>query len=69
MRVECLEYRDFPVVEWTAWLTNSGSQPTPLIGDLQALDAEFAGENPVLYHCNGDFYQRDRLHPRGDAAG
>jgi alpha-galactosidase len=56
VRVECLEYRDFPVVEWTAWLTNSGSQTTPLIGDLQALDAEFAGENPVLYHCNGDFY-------------
>jgi alpha-galactosidase len=56
LRVECLEYRDFPVVEWTAWLSNSGNQATPVISDLQALDAEFSGESPALYHCNGDFY-------------
>src|ERR1700687_1362257 len=23
VRVECTEYRDYPVVEWVAWLTNT----------------------------------------------
>jgi len=55
VRVECLEYLDYPVVEWTAWLTNKGRQPTPLIQDIQALDGTFAGASPSLYHCNGDF--------------
>ncbi|MDD4889352.1 MAG: alpha-galactosidase [Phycisphaerae bacterium] len=56
VRVECTEYLDYPVVEWVAWLTNTGSQPTPIISDLVALDAPFAGSSAVLEHCNGDFY-------------
>ncbi len=55
LRVECLHYTDYPVVEWTAWLTNNGSAPTPIISDLQGLDGTFAGASPVLNHCNGDF--------------
>jgi len=55
VRVECLAYHDAPVVEWTAWLTNTGSAPTPLITDLRALDATFAGAGAVLTQCNGDF--------------
>ncbi|MCX7805613.1 MAG: alpha-galactosidase [Planctomycetota bacterium] len=55
VRVECLEYLDYPVIEWTAWLANRGGAPTPVIGDLLALDAVFDGPRPVLWHCNGDF--------------
>ena len=29
IRAEVLEYRDFPVIEWTVWLTNTGTEPTP----------------------------------------
>ena len=29
VRAECTEYRDYPVVEWVAWLTNNGCAPTP----------------------------------------
>jgi len=54
IRVECLEYFDFPVVEWTAWFTNKGKQPTPVISDLLALDGTFPGASPALWHCNGD---------------
>ncbi|MHB9024241.1 MAG: alpha-galactosidase [Armatimonadota bacterium] len=59
LRVECTEYRDYPVVEWVAWLTNTGSQATPIIRDLLALDGTFKGSAPALYHCNGDFYSAE----------
>ena len=56
LRVECLWYADFPVVEWVAWLSNQGNQPTPILSDILALDGTLAGSSPILYHCNGDFY-------------
>ncbi len=56
LRVECIEYSDYPVVEWTAWFTNTGSRPTPILSDILALDGAFDGASAVLWHCNGDFY-------------
>jgi alpha-galactosidase len=56
VRVECTEYRDYPVVEWVAWFTNCGHQPTPVICDILAMDGTLEGVSPILYHCNGDFY-------------
>jgi len=61
--VEVLEYRDFPVVEWVVWLTNTGSAPTPILRDIRACDAHFAGSAPVLQHCNGDFYSEEGYRP------
>jgi len=55
VRIECLEYRDYPVVEWTAWLTNAGSRPTPILSDILGLDGVFSGGSPILWHGNGDF--------------
>ncbi len=54
IRVECFEYHDYPVVEWTAWFTNSGTAETPLLSDIHAIDASFEGSTPILHHCNGD---------------
>jgi len=59
VRVEALKYRDYPVVEWIVWLTNAGEMPTPLISDIHALDATFAGQAPILQHGNGDFNRAD----------
>jgi alpha-galactosidase len=64
VRAECLEYLDYPVVEWTAWLTNNGATPTPIIQELRAFDGHFAGDSPVLWHCNGDFYSEDGYTPQ-----
>ena len=64
IRVETLEYRDYPVVEWMAWLTNTGSQPSPILSNIMALDGTFEGTSPVLYHCNGDFYSEEGYTPR-----
>jgi alpha-galactosidase len=63
VRVECIEYHDHPVVEWVVWLENQGSQPSPLIQNLLALDGDFDGKNPILYHCNGDYYSVDGYTP------
>jgi alpha-galactosidase len=38
-RVEAVIYRDFPAVEWVLWLKNGGARRTPLLEDVQALDA------------------------------
>ena len=31
IRVDYLEYLDFPVVEWTVWFINTGETATPLL--------------------------------------
>lgn len=63
LRVEVLQYLDHPVVEWVAWFTNTGAQTTPILSDVLALDVEFNGEAPVLWHCNGDYYSVDGYTP------
>lgn len=63
VRIEAWRYLDFPVVEWTAWFTNRGAGPTPLLEDIQAIDTAFDGSAPVLYHCNGDFYSETGYEP------
>ncbi len=67
VRAECTEYRDYPVVEWMAWLTNNDGKPTPVIRDILAMDGTFEGLSPVLYHCNGDFYSEEGYTPRETA--
>lgn len=64
IRVECLEYRDYPVVEWVVWLENIGCHPTPIIDQFLALDGSYAGACPVLHHCNGDYYSVDGYTPQ-----
>ncbi len=63
VRVECTEYRDYPAVEWVAWFSNQGDGPTPVIRDIAAMDGTFRGASPVLYHCNGDFYNAEGYTP------
>ena len=40
--VQCvgIEYRDFPTVEWTLYFQNPGSQQTPILANIQALDVQ-----------------------------
>ncbi len=59
LRVEVVRYLDFPVLEWTAWLTNHSDRPTPRAHDITAIDATFRGRNGAVYHGNGDFYSND----------
>ena len=63
LRVECTAYRDYPVVEWVAWFTNTGDESTPPVRDILAMDGMFAGPSPVIHHCNGDFCSDDGYTP------
>ncbi len=54
--VKCIavEYDDFPTVEWTVYLTNTGDEPTPLVSQLRGLDATFpVTKEPLLHHFVG----------------
>jgi alpha-galactosidase len=48
-------YADFPVAEWTLWFANRGQADTPVLEDVQALDAVFEGAEgePLLHHNVG----------------
>lgn len=43
LEVRCVvvRYNDFPTVEWTLYLKNTGSADTPLLENIQALDTTF----------------------------
>ncbi len=62
VRCEAVTYRDFPVVEWTVYLKNTGKKNTPVIENLRSLDvvlhrSELGGTgssgSPVLHYAIG----------------
>ncbi len=66
VRCESVEYRDFPVVEWTAYFRNNGSAETPILENIQALDVRLedrAGGECVLRSCRGDACTPDSFQP------
>lgn len=59
LEVRCVsvEYGDFPAVEWTIYFTNKSRKKSPLLKDIQGLDArlrEAAGGPAVLHWMRGD---------------
>ena len=54
VRMVAISYRDFPAVEWTVYLKNTGSRDTPIIENLEALDTslERGGADEFLLHHN-----------------
>jgi alpha-galactosidase len=60
LEVRCVEvdYRDFPVAEWTVFLKNTGLSDTPILENLQALDVKLirGAEGEFILHGNkGDW--------------
>lgn len=56
VRCVAVTYSDFPVVEWTVYLKNSSSTPTPTLQNVRALDTEFertAEGEFLLHHSKG----------------
>lgn len=66
IRCQAIEYRDFPIVEWTLHVRNLGTAPSPLLRDLQALDVNLhrqPGGEFVLHHWSGDACTPDSYQP------
>ncbi len=68
LEVRCVlaAYSDFPVVEWTVYLRNTGSADSQLLENIQALDARWErgdGGEFVLRGIKGDFCTADSYEP------
>lgn len=68
LQVRCVavEYHDFPAVEWTVYFKNTGTTSTPILEDIQGLDARFERSDDgefVLHGIKGDFCAADSFEP------
>jgi alpha-galactosidase len=65
-RLETVEYHDFPTVDWTVHFKNNGSDDTPMISNIRAVDTVLTrGEvgEFVLHHQKGSTAAIDELRP------
>ena len=56
IRCVAVGYHDFPTVEWTLYFQNTGPADTPILTDIQALDAHLerkADAGLILHHHTG----------------
>jgi alpha-galactosidase len=67
LEVRCVvvEYANYPVAEWTVYFKNAGSKNTPILADIQALNAMLpaADSEPLLHHFRGDNCTKDSFEP------
>ncbi|MBI5822170.1 MAG: alpha-galactosidase [Verrucomicrobia bacterium] len=68
LQVRCVAvtYADFPVVEWTLWLKNTGEANTPILENIQGLDARFerdASGEFMLHGLRGDSCLAESFRP------
>ncbi len=68
LEVHCIaiECSDFPSVEWTVYLRNSGSRNTPILKEIQGLDTQLQKKNNgefILNGIKGDFCTADSYEP------
>jgi len=67
LEVRCviIEYSDFPTVEWTLYLRNTGTADTPMLEDVQALDTRLGrhAEEFTLHHNVGSPCQPNDYQP------
>jgi len=65
IRCAAVEYADFPTVEWTLYFRNTGTNDTPILSDIQALDlaltrsaeSEFILHHHTADNCTADSYE------------
>lgn len=66
VRLVATEYADFPVVEWTLWLKNTGQADSPVIESVQGLDVKLEREGAgefVLHGVRGDSCVAESFRP------
>ena len=66
VRCAGVEYRDFPVIEWTLYFKNGGTADTPILSDILAIDTPFpcpASAEWTLHHNKGDNCTPDSYEP------
>jgi alpha-galactosidase len=67
VRLVGIEYGDFPTVEWVVHFKNTGTNDTPILSDIQAVDLALERGGPgefVLNHHEGDSCSPESYAPR-----
>lgn len=62
-----VQYSDYPTVEWTLWFKNAGTQESPAISGIRALNVKFPrpqDKDLILHTIRGSLAQRDDFEPR-----
>lgn len=71
-RCVAVRYADFPVVEWTLWLKNTGREKTPILENIKGLDTRFerASEGEFdLHGIRGDSCVAESFRPYAHTLG
>ena len=66
VRCVVVEYADYPTVEWTVYFKNTGAIPTPILENIQGLDACFRRGHKgefLLHGIKGDSCTADSYEP------
>jgi alpha-galactosidase len=66
VRCVAIVYRDFPTVEWTLYFKNGGQSNTPIIENIEPLDAQLLTDDDgdiVLHHQRGSLFNRSEYQP------
>lgn len=65
LRIVGVDYSDYPAVEWTAYLKNNGSAPTPILEKVRGIDSSFANttDQSMLRTIRGDFFSASSYEP------
>lgn len=58
LRAVCQTFLDFPVVDWVMYVTNNGSENSPILSDWNFI-TDYTDVHPMLYHGNGDTCKED----------
>ena len=64
-----IEYRDFPATEWVLFFKNTGPRDTPILENVQALDAllpHAAGAGLIVHHARGSDSAHSDFAPLAD---
>ena len=67
VRCVAVDYADFPAIEWTVYLGNTGQENTPILENVQGLDTragQTGGDTIVLRHPKGDTCGPDLYEPQ-----
>ena len=68
VRSDAIEYQDYPALEWVTHLTNTGSQDTPVVENVQALDITLPAspQGFVLHRALGESNSAQSFAPVAD---
>jgi alpha-galactosidase len=70
VRCVAVEYRDYPLIEWTLYFKNTGTEDTPILENIQPLDLHMQrgdlGEF-TLHHFRGSDCRADDFGPEASA--